>query len=221
MDNNTNPVNKTISSTVSREDSVMADFEKMLLNDVVVKKEEIPKYASFLSTEEALFIKLIKEMDINKLKINYENVNEFYNVLLISFPADILYSVDEYSRKNGRDPTKRQTSLIELVRKALSNDVQHHTTSLSYEGKEPRKDVLIKLKAISEYLESLNCFPLVSLLTIRAAINTVLGGVDKRTTIKYYKSIKTWYKAQTGKNPNYENELDLSDLNSTILKKLE
>ena len=80
---------------------------------------------------------------------------------------------------------------------------QQHTTSLLFEGREPRKDVLNKLKDIEEALNSDNSYPNFHINEIHRIIKSVLGNVDDRTVKKYVNCIKDFVKSATGLELGY------------------
>lgn len=100
--------------------------------------------------------------------------------------------------------------------------LQHQTTSLTFNGEEKiRKDVLLKLKSIAEYLETLPNYPIFQTQKIKQAIDTVLGRVDPRTKEKYLKCFKAWLRKAKGQESYYYSDLDLSGFKQAVLTKME
>ena len=100
--------------------------------------------------------------------------------------------------------------------------LQHQTTTLTFNGEEKiRSDVLLKIKAIAEYLETLPNFPILRIHKIKQSIDVVLGRVNYRTKDKYVGCIKTWLRNAKGQESYYNSDLDLSGLKQAVLNKME
>jgi hypothetical protein len=90
---------------------------------------------------------------------------------------------------------------------------------LKYKGREPRLDVLHKLKKIVEELYDINYEGLVRLNVIKQVIHNVLDG-DTRVEKNYYNTIINFIK-KTNSDVNYYKEVNLMSLSKVIERKLD
>jgi len=141
----------------------------------------------------------------------------------INFPNHRLGDLIELSLVKFKD-SKYLNALIvnataDLIKK---NRLQHYTTSLTFNGEENiRKDVLQKLKAIAEYLETLTNFPELKIQEIKKTVDLVLGRTCQRTREKYFGCLKVWFKEAKGMESYYDSSIDVSGFKETVLIKME
>ena len=94
--------------------------------------------------------------------------------------------------------------------------------SLSYDGRTPRKDVLLKLQMVAETLEKNESFPYyLKRHDIEVAIRVTLGNLDSRTERKYFECITDHIRKLTGKRLGYCDSWNCSKLLYAINKNLE
>lgn len=80
-------------------------------------------------------------------------------------------------------------------------DKQHLTTTyaLTHGKGRPRADVIEKYKAIAMEFKKLNSFPYINVATIKATMSRVLGVCDRRTMVKYQKTIQRLSKEESAR----------------------
>lgn len=140
------------------------------------------------------------------LKIRYYLLRNLKNNLKKKFG-------DNHPSINGYVCDKIEKSNEEL-------QAQQHTTSLLFEGKEPRKDVLVKLLGIAEELESYHNFPNFKRQYLEHYIKTKLSNPDPRTLKKYVDCITGYVEKSTGKQIFFNQDYDLFNFKDIVYKKL-
>lgn len=91
---------------------------------------------------------------------------------------------------------------------------------LEYDGRYPRKDVLLKLKEIAFTLETLSQYPYLNLPVVKHIIKDVLNNPDSRTLNKYVGCINNWLNLK-GQKLSYQKDSDFTGFRESILKHLE
>jgi len=99
-------------------------------------------------------------------------------------------------------------------------ELQHHTTSLFFEGKPPRKDMLLKLLAISEEASTYPDLVNLKRWHVEKIIKTALNKPDERTTKKYLVCIQNYVKGITGREVYYNANYNLFELKTAVLELL-
>lgn len=171
--------------------------EKMLLNDVA--GQTTPTHINEIE-------KIIKHDDYEQIPI------------LIDIPY---YLLKEFI--NVKEKDRAYNNIIINLLSNFTTTKQQHTTSsfLSYEGKEPRKDVLVKLLKIANELEDLPMFPNFKRNYLEKIIRQVLRNPDHRTVDKYLNSLRDFAEKVTGKPIIFYGDYYLFDLKDAITTKLD
>ena len=112
--------------------------------------------------------------------------------------------------------------LIDIISDYNRNfGLQHHSTSsLIYNGREPRRDVLLKLQKIVKSFDCEIGYPLLSRRTIQKIIKTTLNSVDIRTSNRYFKCVKTFVERKIGQKLSYYSIYNVDGLKKVINDKL-
>ena len=175
----------------------------MLLYDVEVKnsvKRQIPTLDEISRRDPE---------EMNSIVINLPNY-KIRELLELS-----IYKYKDQKHVNGII----SNAIDDLIKKI---QLQHHTTSLTFKGEERiRKDVLLKLKSITEYLETLPNYPILTIQKIKQSIGAILGSADSRTKEKYLRCFQTWLRKAKGQESFYNSNLDLSGFKQAVLTKME
>ena len=142
-----------------------------------------------------------------KISIAYKTLLDFHKSI------EIKYGYNDPMQKNI-------ITLISEFNKTILGDTQDELLSyLKYKGREPRLDVLHKLKKIVEELYDINYEGLVRLNVIKQVIHNVLDG-DTRVEKNYYNTIINFIK-KTNSDVNYYKEVNLMSLSKVIERKLD
>lgn len=164
-----------------------------------------------LITDSKFKIKDITELDYNG-----------YSYVLLKLPSWYLQELHEkHSRKYGfRLPIDRQ--IEEAIREYnLKFDLPHHSTSsLLFDGKEPRKDVLLKLEKIASAISFDEHFPIFSRWEVEKIVKNILGNVDERTLMKYNNCIKNYIEMTRGQKFHYYAQYNMTGFKEAVLEKL-
>ena len=157
-----------------------------------------------------------EEKTLDKIDSNNSNI-------LITIPSDILKDSIEYcSKQLGEDMQISDYILIILKEYNKRYETQHLTTSsLRYNGRKPRRDVLEKLEKICSFLKSEKHFPYITEKILVPVIKTALGNLDQRTVENYVTCIKYFAEQKMGYSPRWSEEMNIEGLDDVIIKTLE
>jgi len=166
--------------------------------------------------------------DINHL--NYiENLKDYsFNDnmrISIELPYDIMLDFHKsIELKYGHnDPmSKSIVTLISKFNESFLGEKQQHVTSsfLKYKGREPRLDVLQKMKRVVDLLYSYNFEGFVRQEIVKQAIREELNA-DKRTSENYLNSIRDFVEKMMNEKTSYYKEWNLMGLREAIGEKLQ
>jgi len=140
--------------------------------DVVVTKTEIINDTNNLETE---------------IKVNYMIYSKFNQYL------DRKYDFNSELKEKNRQKELETVFLVGINH--CIQDLESTTTSsksLLFMGKKTRKDVLIKLAKIANFLSNCPNFPYVKERELINSIKEILGHRDQRTLKNYFKTIKDY-----------------------------
>lgn len=201
--------------------NVMGDL--MMLNDVVSDNHQVDlnsKSIINLLTDNNYYLDktiIIQKLDKEKLK-GLEGSN-----LIVSIPSKILKNCLDYcSKQLGEDMEISDYILTIIMEYNQRYETQHLTTSsLVFNGRKPRKDVLKKLYGICSELKSYPMFPEFHLNEIKSGIVTSLENPDIRTLEKYLNCIKKFVEHKTNQNFGYNSRQDITGLHEIVLKALD
>lgn len=145
-------------------------FEEIIEDDTIYGFEDIPKIPDNLVIAQV------------KVKIPVRILKKFY--------------------KNSTESWGRSVSWLDHVGLLLAEynskfDEQHHAASLIFDGRKPRKDVLVKLNIIANIIESEDSFPKIHREIIPKIVRSALSHPDVRTLKKYIKCVKDYAYAVT------------------------
>jgi hypothetical protein len=175
-------------------------------------------------------IKLLTDGDYNldktfKIqKIDKEKLKETRSShVLLHLPSNILIdSLDYCSKQLGEDMEISDYFLILLSDYNKRFETQHLTTSsLMFDGRKPRKDVLEKLEIICPKLEWIDDFPLISELNLRLVIKDALGNMDQRTLDKYRNCIKNFTEQKSGQKLRWKEKINVEGFHDMVIKALD
>lgn len=107
---------------------------------------------------------------------------------------------------------------IEMMNKDFQ--LQHLSTSLLFDGKKPRKDVLENLLGIAIRMEQKNEFLVLKRGHIEEIINKELEKCDPRTFRKYLNCITDFVEKSTGRHVYYDQNYNLENFRKAILEHL-
>lgn len=166
--------------------------------------------------------------DINHL--NYiENLKDYLYEDNITTKIDIPYDVmldfhKSIELKYGHnDPmSKNVITLISKFNESFLGEKQQHVTSyfLKYNGREPRLDVLQKLRKIVRALYKYDSDGFVRQNTVKQAISEELNA-DKRTAENYLFTIRDFVEKMMDEKTSYYKDWNLMGLREAIEEKLE
>ncbi|MBT4326538.1 MAG: hypothetical protein HOD60_06475 [Candidatus Nitrosopelagicus sp.] len=120
------------------------------------------------------------------------------------------------------DPmSKNVITLISKFNESFLGERQQHVTSsfLKYNGKEPRLDVLLKLKRIADLLYEYNFDGFVRPRTVKQAIEEELNA-DKRTADNYFITIRDFVEKMMDEKTRQYRDWNLMGLREAIYEKL-
>jgi len=154
--------------------------------------------------------------DITKLGNDSSNV-----IVTFRVPPNILKDVYKNYKIYYTD---KIWSLNEVMTEALTQynnqfGTQHlSTSSLLFEGRKPRKDVILRLDDILDVAKSVSSFPNLDYGQLQRCIQTGLGNVDPRTTKKYLNCLVGYVENVTGtKTHGFLSNYNLSNLEALLL----
>ncbi len=166
--------------------------------------------------------------DINHL--NYiENLKDYSYEDNITTKIDIPYNVmlDFHKSiviKYGHNDrmSKNVITLISKFNESFLGEKQQHVTSsfLKYKGKEPRLDVLVKLRKIVRALYEYDSDGFVCQNTVKQAISEELNA-DKRTADNYLITIRDFVEKTMDEETSYYRDWNVMGLREVIERKLE
>lgn len=189
-------------------DNIKEIDKKMLLNDVAVKVEHSQNVDPIPIND---INKILSDIDPNQvintiLKVGLYILKDLKKNLEIKFgqncPSLNGYICDKLNKLNE-----------ELV-------LQQHSSSLSFDGREPRRDTLDKLLKLSEAFEIQQNFPMFKVDHIKSIIKNVLK-LERRTAEKYLKCIKDYVKFTTDKTLLFNSDYDLLYFKDAVLVKIQ
>jgi len=169
--------------------------------------------------------KIIKDIDhldyIENLKDYSFNDNMRISIELpYSLMLDFHKSIE--LKYGCNDPmSKNVITLISKFNESFLGERQQHVTSsfLKYNGKEPRLDVLLKLKRIADLLYEYNFDGFVRPRTVKQAIEEELNA-DKRTADNYFITIRDFVEKMMDEKTRQYRDWNLMGLREAIYEKL-
>lgn len=192
----------------------------MMLNDVV--SEKIIDNTGFeIYAEKEIIDKHnfgCKLKDVSE--IEYDD-GEVY--LLVKLPSYHITELNEkYLRKYGQFRSL-ETPIEEAIRNFnLEFDLQHHpASSLVFDGKEPRRDVLERLLMVADEIQFEDTYPTFRQSQLNKILSNVLGHIDPRTMKKYQNCIKEFVEKVTGRRIHWNDPYNLRYFRDAVEKKLE
>lgn len=145
-------------------------FEEIIEDDTIYGFEDIPKIPDNLGVAQV------------KVRIPVRILKKFY----------------KYSTESWNIPVPWLDHVSTLLADYNSKfDEQHHAASLIFDGRKPRKDVLVKLNIIANIIESEDSFPKIHRETIPKIVRSALAHPDVRTLKKYIKCVKDYANTAT------------------------
>jgi hypothetical protein len=209
------------------------NIEKIDVNNVNDYKESIDKKDERIIKEEQERIKnkqdikdgIIKDID----HLNYiENLKDYsFNDnmrISIELPYDLMLDFHKsIELKYGcNDPmSKNVMTLISKFNESFLGEKQQHVTSsfLKYNGREPRLDVLLKLKRIVNALYEYNFDGFVHKNIVKQAISEELNA-DQRTADNYFITIRDFVEKMMDEKTKQYRDWNLMGLQEAIEEKL-
>ncbi len=208
--------------------SVVNDFEK-LIKEIQERKREIQRGIKEIQ-ERIKYRQDIRDgiiKDVNHL--NYiENLKDYsYNenmIISIELPYSLMLDFHKsIELKYGcNDPmSKNIVTLISKFNESFLGEKQQHVTSsfLKYKGREPRIDVLQKLRIIVNALYEYNFEGFVRQSIVKQIIQEELNA-DQRTAENYFITIRDFVEKMMDEKTSYYKELNLMGLREVIEEKL-
>lgn len=169
---------------------------------------------------------IIKEID----HLNYiENIKDYSNKENVTTRIDIPYNIildfhKSIELKYGyNDPmSKTIVTLISKFNESFLGEKQQHVTSsfLKYKGKEPRLDVLLKLKQIIDLIYEYESDGIVRQGLVKQAIKEELDA-DPRTVENYFVCIKGFTEKMMDEKVGYYSTWNLRGIREAIGVKLQ
>ncbi|MDE1829408.1 MAG: hypothetical protein KGI25_03700 [Thaumarchaeota archaeon] len=198
--------------------------EKMLLQDVATEKqiENENQELTLVPTTDDISI-LISTLDSKEDEIREINNNNNNNLIKLNIKNEILQLFIKNISKLKGEYVNPESGIVSLIVEFNKNfeEQQHSTTSLLYDGREPRLDVLKKLEKISHAATNDNRFPEFHKESLKKIIRDAVGSLDERTMKKYLKCLRGFVEATTGKKLTYYSAYDLTGFSHTIQEKLD
>ena len=100
--------------------------------------------------------------------------------------------------------------------------MQHHpTSSLVFDGKEPRRDVLLRLLKIADALTDYDSYPIFVKSHLDKILSNVLGPIDPRTKKKYQNCLKVFVERSMGIRILWNEQCNLRYFRDAVVEKLE
>jgi len=131
-------------------------------------------------------------------------------------------------KKLKENVKRKQTS--SLIRYEMEEMIRHYNSNfgfktpplqaLLFEEREPRKDVLFKLRSVACYLQSVDNYPCATVREIRREIKEALGNPDPRTVEKYLRCITKFVRLKQGEK-RISGWYNLATLSEVIDDKIE
>lgn len=190
-----------------------------MLNDVVSSNKKQENSVINLMTDSNYFLdKTIHVQQLDKDKLE----ETFHLNLLITIPSSILKSSLEYCAKKLGDDIEISNYFIMMLKEYNKRfETQHLTTSsLIYDKRKPRKDVLEKLEFIILGLEPHYDISALSKSNLICIIKATLGNIDSRTLTKYLNCFKYFVEFKTGQKLGYYSDYNLEGFHDVVLKAL-
>ena len=143
------------------------------------------------------------------------------SIVTVQLTNSIIQKLRDYTITKERNKEHIHSVIDTCIEELLQkNDEKHHATTLDFDGRVPRKDVLEKFQRISEAYKNHLGYPDLHVLTIKSVIRDILGSVDPRTFKKYYHCIRNYVKSATGEDPGFYKMWNVKDLNYSVLHHL-
>lgn len=186
-------------------------MKKMMLNDVV---ENISDHQNNEPVSVTDIDKIKPELDDEKeivveLRMRYGLLRELKNNL---------------KKKYGENHPSVSGYIYHKIQKINEEfqefQLQQHTASLSFDGKKPRKDVLLKLLKIADEVRTYPDADILKRWHVEKIIRTALDKPDDRTVKKYLDCLQNYVKAKTGREVYFNTDYKLFDLKTTVLEML-
>jgi len=193
-----------------------------MLNDVVSDDSENHKsnnnIIQLLTDSNYYLDKIFNIQKIDKAKLKETRSSH----ILLHLPSNILIdSLDYCSKQLGKEMEISDYFLILLSDYNKRFETQHLTTSsLMFDGRKPRKDVLEKLEIICRQLEWSDDFPLISEFDLRLIIKNALGNMDQRTLDKYRNCIKHFAEQKSGRKLRWKEKINVEGFHGMIIQAL-
>ncbi len=192
----------------------------MMLNDVVNEKT-IDNTIIEIYAEKEIIDKHNLGCKLKEIsEIEYDQGNVY---LIVKLPSWYITELNEkYERKYGFIlPLGRQ--IEESIRDFnLDFGLQHHpTSSLVFDGKEPRRDVLQRLLKIADAMFESDSYPIFVKPNLDKILRSVLGPIDPRTMKKYQNCLKIFVERTTGRRFRWNEQCNLKHFRDAVVKKLE
>ncbi|HVB66191.1 MAG TPA: hypothetical protein VND01_00680 [Candidatus Acidoferrales bacterium] len=211
--------------------------KKMMLDDAVKENygDKIPDNTTIKIDNQ---IVLREEIKIEETKKIENNKNEIFDInelekitvsndldkvkVIVNLPIYVLKKFKENIFKKYGLELNLNIELESIIGKYIDNfGPQHHpTSSLCFDGKEPRKDVLLKLQKITHELKGSDQFPMFYRHDIETTLKVILGNVDPRTFKKYFLCIREFVEKTTGQKLGYYGVYNMNGFEEVILEKL-
>ncbi len=195
-----------------------------MLNDVVSDNDNGNNAKLFNN----IIIPLLTDSDYfldKKFDIQFIDENELTGMCHLLLPIDsslLKNAIKHCSKKFGTD-----IELSNYMNAAISEynkrfEIHHLTTSsLVYDGRKPRVDVLEQLESICTTLD--NDIESVEITEglLRSVIRTALGHRDQRTLDKYFNCIKSFAEQKSGQKLHWREKINVDGLHELVLRALE
>lgn len=153
---------------------------------------------------------------------NYQPQKEI--VVKITLPYDLVEKFNiSMDNKYGIElsPYKEIVQMIENFNERFLGKQQHTTSSfLEFNGKEPRKDVLLKLLKIADFIEDECELRIFRIDGLKQLIQNALGNLDPRTSEKYLECLQNFAEKTMGEKLGYYSLYNLSGLKDAVIAKL-
>lgn len=185
----------------------------------LIKKSETEERRSIEEEIEKRVEEELEEIKLSNRSI--DNLNDS-SLVTISLSNDLISKIHNESIEKNKD-AKHCNGIINKVLRDYFNgkDIQHHTTSLLYDGREPRVDVLKRLKVIADYLQKHYSYPNFRRDAINYAIVVTLGPVDERTKKKFLNCINNFLHETTGQKLGFYDDVDITSFVNALKYKLD
>lgn len=178
-------------------------IKKDVDDDVNQEQEDIQKDTDKVK-EESTTLTIDKKEETEKeppIEENDQEKNHLSNTIEIPIERDVWtrfkkeYLETRYTEDQltlDLQVSKTNSVFLEFLQCYKRNPSTTSSTSLLFNGKKPRKDVLVKLGRIVRYFHSQDKYPTIPRIHVDEIVKIVLGDVDQRTMDKYLKCIKQY-----------------------------